>query len=309
MQKIIRFALSLLGGLTLLATAPAQAQTFANSDLENWAMRNSTQAPVDWLTTDDVFSAVIGTPLPFTLGTVSRTADRQSGSYAAKLETVSNPFLGDTLPGLLVLGNRFSTQGGLPGGMPFTARPASLQFYYKLTGANAANDSAQVVVALTRNVNGSQTPIAGAQRLLLTPTSTYTLVTLPLVYTPATFSPDSVHIIITSGGADMPTPGTALYIDNLRFTGTSAARDAKLDAALSVYPNPSTGRFTLNSTEPALLAAPLTVMDATGRCVLRAEAARPAATRALDLSGQPGGIYTLQLQTAEGIVTRKLVVQ
>ncbi|WP_375417697.1 T9SS type A sorting domain-containing protein, partial [uncultured Hymenobacter sp.] len=79
---------------------------------------------------------------------------------------------------------------------------------------------------------------------------------------------------------------------------------------ISVWPNPSPdGRYVLGATEPALLAAPLTVLDATGRVVRREDApGRSAvATRALDLSGLPTGIYTMQLATPRGLVTRKLV--
>ncbi|GAA4347236.1 hypothetical protein GCM10023185_02160 [Hymenobacter saemangeumensis] len=310
MQKLIRFALTAIGSCSLLLAAPAQAQTFPNCDFETWATRNNTLVPTNWQTTDDVFAAVFGSPLPFSTGTVTRTTDRQNGTYAVKLENRANPLFMATIPGILVLGNRISQQQSVPGGLPFTARPANLEFYYKLTGANAANDSAQIVVTLTRTVNGNKQPVAGAERLLRTPASTYTLVTMPLSYSSG-IMPDSVHILMTSSSADVPTAGTALFIDNMRFTGTATAtRNPKLEEAVSVFPNPSTtGTFTLTSTEPALLAASYKVADAAGRVVLRGEAARPASFRTIDLGKQPAGLYTLQLQTAEGVLTRKLAVQ
>ena len=55
------------------------------------------------------------------------------------------------------------------------------------------------------------------------------------------------------------------------------------------------------------MAAPLSVLDATGRVVHR-EAAPPLATaRLLDLHDLPPGIYTVQLLTAQGLVVRKLL--
>lgn len=110
------------------------------------------------------------------------------------------------------------------------------------------------------------------------------------------------------GGGPAPTPGTTLRIDEISFVGTGAAtRDAALNAAFSAAPNPSpNGCYLLQGLTPAQLAAPLTVLDATGRMV-RCEAAAPtAAARTLDLSALPVGIYTVQLLTADGLVTRKL---
>lgn len=58
-----------------------------------------------------------------------------------------------------------------------------------------------------------------------------------------------------------------------------------------------------------LLAAPLSVLDATGRLVRHdaplAQPARP--ERTLDLNALPAGIYTVQLHTPHGLLTRKLV--
>ena len=62
----------------------------------------------------------------------------------------------------------------------------------------------------------------------------------------------------------------------------------------------------LQGLAPALLAAPLTVLDATGRVVRRELGAAPAAARSLDLSALPVGVYTVQLLTTDGLVTRKL---
>ena len=96
-------------------------------------------------------------------------------------------------------------------------------------------------------------------------------------------------------------------IDDVAFTGTAAAtRDAALAAALTVAPNPSPGgRYVLRA-PAALLAAPLAVVDATGRTVRHEEA--PAATT-LNLAGLAAGMYTLQLFTDKGLITKELVVQ
>jgi hypothetical protein len=186
-----------------------------------------------------------------------------------------------------------------------------MQFGYKLTGPSALADSAAMGVQLTRTVGGNTTVIAEAYIDRLTPATAYTLQTLPLDYF-SSAQPDTVRIIFVSGSVEGVTPGTVLQVDDISFTGTvTTTRDAALAATLSVYPNPSAdGRYVLSATEPALLAAPLTVFDATGR-VVRSEVAPKATTapRSLDLSGLPGGVYTLQVLTSKGIITKKLITR
>ncbi|MDO7877172.1 T9SS type A sorting domain-containing protein [Hymenobacter sp. ASUV-10] len=310
MQKLLRFAAAVIAVHGLLTAAPAQAQTttFANGNFETWSNRNATQAPDNWLTTDDIFGQFL--PIPFSFGSVTRTTDSHGGAYAVKLETVTMPGRGDTIPGALMLGTQLEAfRLGLPGGIPFTSRPQELQFYYKLTGAHAADDSAQVLVTLTRFVNGAIEPIAVGEPLVLAPAATYTLATVPLTYI-SSDAPDSLQIAFTNTVVNLPHPGTALYIDDVSLRGTALATRTKVASDLRIYPNPSTsGIFELSTAEAALLTAPLSVCDATGRVVLREDKARATANRRIDLSGRPAGIYSLQLSTSKGVVTRKLVVQ
>jgi len=307
MKAPFRLLLAAVASSGLLAAAPAQAQTFSNSSFDNWAVRNSVEAPVNWQTTDDFAFAALG--LRIATNTVTKTATVHGGAFAAQLQTQNVTGLGE-VPGLVTLGNSFSGGADLPGGLPFTARPRSLQLYYQLSGPRAVSDSASVLVELTRNVNGSAEPVASGQFVFTALAATYTLATVPLRYQ-STLVPDSVSVFIISGNAQRITAGTTLLIDDLTFVGTAAAtRDAALSAALSIAPNPSPdGRYVLSSTEADLLTAPLSVLDATGRVVLRQAAPGRAAapTRPLDLSGLPVGFYTVQLASPRGLVTRKLV--
>ncbi|OGX86165.1 T9SS type A sorting domain-containing protein [Hymenobacter glacialis] len=93
----------------------------------------------------------------------------------------------------------------------------------------------------------------------------------------------------------------------------AATRDAALQGVLRAYPNPSqTGVFRVETGAFLNGAATLTVVDALGRQV-RAQALTPAAVASkgfnLDLSSEPPGIYTIQISTATGIATQKLVMQ
>ena len=309
MNTIIRSFSAVAVGTCLLATGPARAQTFPNSNLDTWATRTTSvstgvDAPTNWVTLDDLAAAELKQRLPFSTGTVTKAPTARTGPFAAQLQTQT--FFGDPIPGIILVGS--SVNGGM-GGIPFTGRPAALQFYYQLSGPRAVADSAGVIVQLTRRVNRTQVIIARTFYFLPALAATYTLATVPLTYTSG-MAPDSLFLGFSSGFAENITVGTVLRVDDITFTGTATAtRDAALAASIGLAPNPSPdGRYTFSAAEPALLAAPLVVLDATGRVVRRETAPlRPVATRALDLSDLPAGVYTVQLFTPRGLVTRKLI--
>ncbi|WP_046245634.1 T9SS type A sorting domain-containing protein [Hymenobacter terrenus] len=312
MKTIFRSLLAVVAGISLLAIAPTQAQTIPNGSFDNWQTRTTAvlpgvEAPTNWLTTDDIASSQLSQQLPFSIGTVIKTATARTGPFAAQLQTQN--LGGDSVPGLLLLGNSLKGGADIPGGLPFTSRPTSLQFHYQLSGAQAVNDSAGVQVQLTRQVGGNAVVIAEAVYFIPALASTYTLATVPLQYL-STLTPDSVSIGFGSGFANNINSGTVFRIDDVSFTGTvTATRNTEVAAAISVSPNPSPdGRYVLSTSQAGLLAAPLTVLDATGRVVRRETAPNGAAlaTRALDLSSLPLGMYTIQLFTNQGLVTRKL---
>ncbi|MDQ2793544.1 MAG: T9SS type A sorting domain-containing protein [Bacteroidota bacterium] len=314
-KSILRFSLLLIaGGLFSLAPAHAQ-QAVPNGAMETWVVRSGSDAPGQWLTTDDVLRLQFST-FPAS-GTVVKSSDAHGGSFAAQLTNSATPL--GPVPGFMLLGNSFGNVSNVDslvqlGGLPFTARAARMQFYYKFAGTVTSSDDRPVVrIILTKTTGGIRRTVATGQRYL-TAAATYTLVDFPLRYQLGS-APDSVHIAFGSAdfdGGSFPA-GNRLLIDDITLTGTvTATRDAQLQAAVSAYPNPSsTGLFTLGTSEAGLLSAPLTVTDALGRVVLRQATASASSgpTRTLDLRQQPAGIYTLLLDTARGQVVQKLVIQ
>jgi hypothetical protein len=303
-QTLGRLFLAAFSSLTALSGANAQA--LPNGTLETWSTRGLALAPADWFTFDDFLLAA---QVPVQIGNTTRTTDKHGGTYAAQLE--NKTVLGNTAPGVLGVGPRATVDQDFPGGISFTGRPAGMQFYYKLTGAAAASELAGAQVVLTK-WDGTQSNIIGGGALLLTPTTTYTLATIPVAYVSAA-APDSIHILFTSSTQARPTVGSTLFIDDVVLTGTiTAVTDAARNAAVSVYPNPSTsGLFALHTTRDASWTrAAYTVTDATGRVILRqAAAANVIGPRAVDLRSQRAGVYTLRLETPDGPVFHKLVIQ
>lgn len=233
MKNLLVALRTALAGTTLLLAAPAQ--TIPNGNLDTWVTRNDVESPTNWLITDDLLGGILRT------GTVVKTNVTHGGHFAAQLQTVSLPGVG-AVPGILILSNSVRQSATLPGGLPFTARPCSLQFYYQLQGSQALADSAAMVVILTRRVNGTTTVVAGGSYGFPALASSYTLVTVPLQYASA-LAPDSVSMVFFPGNTQQVTVGSVLRVDEIAFTGT-----ATRDAALTVAPNPSPdGRYQLSS--------------------------------------------------------------
>jgi hypothetical protein len=90
-----------------------------------------------------------------------------------------------------------------------------------------------------------------------------------------------------------------------------ATAPAALAAQVGVYPNPATTTAFVEL--PAALgrvAVPAELVDALGRTVrTQSLPAQGAAAHRLDLGGLATGVYTLHLNTASGVVVKKLVVQ
>jgi hypothetical protein len=297
----------------------ATAQTISNGNFELWASPGGApEAPTGWLTTDFILGYYNNVPAGsyFNTGTVTKSTEAHGGSFAAKISTLSLPTnSGGAVvhPGWLVLGAQpgLYDYAGLPNaGVPCTTRPTQLQFYYKLTGP--ATDSASALVYVTRTVAGVPT-LLGVAFQYLQPTTSYTLLTMPLDYSSGDV-PDSVHIQLSSGDARVITAGTTLLVDDMALINPTLATraGAATQDLVQVAPNPSpAGRFLLSSpAQPDLAAAPLAVFDVTGRLVQRQPAqAVPGTGRTLDLSGLPLGIYTLRLDTKQGSIVRQLVVR
>ncbi|GAA3917741.1 T9SS type A sorting domain-containing protein [Hymenobacter algoricola] len=298
-------------------------QVLPNGTLETRVTRRG-DAPTSWLTFDDALVVAVPFPVPPT-GGVTKVPDSHAGSFAARLTTVQPLFPPGPTPGLLALGTKISQADvdadsvDLVGGLPYTSRPARMQFYYKFTGTIAStNDRPTASVSLTKTVGGVRQVIATG-RLLLTATATaYTLGDVALRYKSST-APDSIHIVFASGNITPDsnsgfTLGNALFVDDVVMSGTATAtRDARLQAAVSGYPNPSaSGRFSLAAPqEAALVQAPFTVLDALGRIVLQQSAGQANTTgaRAVDLRAQPAGVYSLRLDTPRGPVVHQLLIK
>lgn len=83
-----------------------------------------------------------------------------------------------------------------------------------------------------------------------------------------------------------------------------------LNTALSVYPNPSNGAFTLKLNAGSRINGQLEVIDITGRIVFTQDIDLIGLDNVnIDLSKNAKGIYTILLKTANGNATKRIVIE
>ncbi|MCD6018262.1 MAG: hypothetical protein K0S53_1383 [Bacteroidetes bacterium] len=322
MNKILQ----LFSALTLvLATYKTNAQlinpgfeTWSNDILVPSAMNpNSGNATTGWLDFNYFNHSTLGSsPI-----SVTRCTDTvHSGSYSVRLQTrvytptswgiYSNwgiPFIGhpynDTL-GILFNGNANVTNQTYVPGIPYTQKITQFKFYYqyKPTG----NDTAVCRVLLVKQRN----PIAGGafKTNVSTGASGWQQATINLTYV-SSATPDTLWVLMSSSSLDKnPKSGSILWIDDVSVTlptGINELMDTEQE--IEIFPNPSTGVFSVRSTE-SNEGQHLEVYNVLGSKVYFTPDNRQM-NYTLDLSHYPKGVYYVKLFRGEKSTTRKIVVQ
>ena len=112
-----------------------------------------------------------------------------------------------------------------------------------------------------------------------------------------------------------PLPTSYYRLRQVDLDGTEAlsptvvVERGELDGALALFPNPSPSGTAVTLTLPhAYAEATVSVRDATGR-ELRSEAVAGRRTLSLPVGGLSAGLYSVEVQTANGARTERLVVQ
>lgn len=85
----------------------------------------------------------------------------------------------------------------------------------------------------------------------------------------------------------------------------------RVAASVNIFPNPSSGRFQLDIAVAKAQTIKVSVLDMQGRSVL-ADSWNTVAgsnTRTVELNNAPAGIYFVRLNTVDGVINRKIVVE
>jgi hypothetical protein len=117
--------------------------------------------------------------------------------------------------------------------------------------------------------------------------------------TPNDFTDPLIYVIISPGGC----PTDWIVIADIETGITEEIVDG-----ITLFPNPTDGKFYLETTKPSNDPIKLRVMDLTGRIVYERKQAMPE-TIEIDLSGQLKGMYFLRVKFGEKEINRKLIIQ
>ncbi|MGZ5303376.1 MAG: immunoglobulin-like domain-containing protein, partial [Bacteroidia bacterium] len=92
-------------------------------------------------------------------------------------------------------------------------------------------------------------------------------------------------------------------------TATGIAADIAIEKLINVYPNPNTGKFTVEANLPATEQVRISVTNLLGQEVaVISNGALNQNTFQVDLSNQKAGVYLLNIHTASQTVTKRIVM-
>jgi hypothetical protein len=124
-----------------------------------------------------------------------------------------------------------------------------------------------------------------------------TSVSLTLFHASASNPLTAILDVIRPGSACRPTTGINDF-------------SADLNASMSVYPNPNSGKFDLQINAGRRVNGQILVMDMTGRTVYTQQLdVIGLYNNAIDLGKCAKGLYTLQLRTPEGFASKKISIE
>jgi hypothetical protein len=99
-----------------------------------------------------------------------------------------------------------------------------------------------------------------------------------------------------------------LYLDDVNLSIVLGISESLNGNAVSIYPNPTTGIITVNTSSLKSAGLIITLSDALGKTVFVKNVALPVNEVALDLSLLSNGIYFIRLEDGSGGFTEKLVL-
>ncbi|MBI3501808.1 MAG: T9SS type A sorting domain-containing protein [Bacteroidetes bacterium] len=231
----------------------ASAQTVTwDFDTPAWTGSGTGIEPSGWISENEI--TLLGNPQSVFQAT---SPDVHGGTYAMKLLSVTmtnNP--GNSLPNPIGLAAPGKLVSFVPKfGMQYTARPASVSFWYKY--APAAGDTAQFLIALWNST--THDTIASGFWPTGTTVTNYVNQTVTLIYNPAfsTEFPDSMGLTFSStklfnkvGNTyvmcmNCGMAGSTLWVDDISFNGWNGINEHTASNDITLFPNPATDIVTI----------------------------------------------------------------
>lgn len=104
-----------------------------------------------------------------------------------------------------------------------------------------------------------------------------------------------------------------VYLDDLQLTGTSTANITEIDLnnSIKIYPNPSNGLLNIKLNDNLGEFMKISVFDISGKNVYSSqfEFINDNQIKTIDLNDLEKGVYSIQINTKNGMINKKLVIQ
>lgn len=283
-------------------TVSAFAQ-IPNNGFENWTSMGSYNDPDNWDQLNSMTSSM-------SIYTCTKGTPGNPGASYLKLTSKTVSGMG-VVPGVAVSGVIDMVTYKPKSGFAYSQRPLNLtgSWQYMPSGS----DQGFVGVYLTKwntSMNMRDT-IAMATQNLTSMMMSWTSFTINLNYM-STASPDSAIIIFSASGST-PVNNSAMYIDNLAFSGTATGiKENTVNLInLTVFPNPSNEKVVLNYTLKSTENVVIKISDVTGKIVkeLKPNGVIGNNKQELNISNLSQGIYTITIQGDNSLSSQKLIVE
>lgn len=284
--------------LSVFITVTTYAQ-IPNSGFETWINIGSYETPSSWDNLNQItYNSGIYTCIKGTPG--------YSGTSYLFLSSKAIAGKG-IVPGIAVCGIIDTVTYKPKSGFPFSNRPQYLSSYIQYMPADPA-DSSSIKVLLTKwnsSLLQRDTVAFGSSYFNTMAHSWFNNGTL-LNYMSGE-NPDSVIIVISSSSS-VPKNGSYIYVDNLQFVGNvvGISENNPKENNISVFPNPSNGDINIDFYVEPDKTSILLIYDLNGKLIH--EVTELSKSNLINVSQWPKGIYTIQIQSNNQFINKKLTI-
>jgi hypothetical protein len=232
-EHCLKFFFAVIVILSFSVMNGVQGQTSVpNGGFETWTSYGSYENPQYW----DTPNATIAFSLPFGTKVVTKSTDRNSGSFSARLESKQLTFPSLVVPGVVTLGtltiDLFALTYAVNGGVPITDKPTHLKGFYKFQPKGG--DSCAIGIGMM-HWNGTGRDSVGIGIFSTHDTvNTWTPFYAWIEYV-LPDQPDTFNILAISSADSTPNAGTVLYVDDLALDYTTGINQNDPAAGIDIY--------------------------------------------------------------------------
>ena len=288
----------IIGLLVLCLYKESDSQTILNADFESWDTAN---IPVNWTLMSNGVA-------------IGQSTESYSGIYAAviwKWYFYGNQIL---LNGSLT---SFGPAQIIKAGTPISFKPIQLSGFYKYQDVAPLGDSAKVIVLLKKyDTVQNKIDTVGYGMKLLGPVNAYSPFQVDITDVQPSVTPDSIVIAFfasaTYNDCDYNGSGNCsyLYIDELSLDTVVGIPDTGKKNKLLLYPNPTTGTFTLSVGKSQLVIdnkLRIYIYNILGELIYQSKISNPQSE--IKIAKQPKGIYFVKVINRDILFGKKIIYQ